>query len=100
MNAIVSVLLSKLTAALSSTALLLMFANAQVNTAPDQLWPRGQFVSWLWTWQVHAWRLFISSRNPALPPAQVATLTETHSVTASVMDPNQPAATVPQKEQK
>jgi hypothetical protein len=93
MTQILAILASKIAAAISSTALLLLFVSAEINSAPDTLPSWRELPQWLWSWQVHAARLFLNYRNPNPGAFQSATITETHSVRAerSAPDPNQPA---------
>ena len=87
MTALTQILLAKFTGAVASTAILMMIVSAEINTAPDQLPTWHTIPQWLWTWQIHAGRMFLNLRNPGAQ-VQSATITDTHSVTASVTGPN------------
>jgi hypothetical protein len=69
MSVILAIVTSKLAAALGSTAILGLLVSAELNTAPENLPGWREFPQWLWTWQVHAGRLFLNLRNPPAPVA-------------------------------
>ncbi|HEX4138348.1 MAG TPA: hypothetical protein VHY84_27305 [Bryobacteraceae bacterium] len=67
MITLLEILTSKITAGLGSTAIVGLFASAEVNTAPDSLPALRDFPQWLYGWQLHAARVFLNLRNPAPP---------------------------------
>jgi hypothetical protein len=82
-TALLAVLTSKLLAALSSTAIMGLFISAEVNSAPDNLPTFRTLPQWLWTWQIHAARMFLNMRSPVATPVATASVLDvrTHSLT-------------------
>jgi hypothetical protein len=100
MTLILAVLTSKLIAALSSTAILYLIFSAEIQTAPDSLPTLTGLAQWLWTWQVHAARMFLNMRNPPVTAANTTTVTDVRAHSVSVELPNADAPDAGRKETK
>lgn len=97
---LLDVLSSKLLAALSSTAIMGLFISAEVNTAPDELPSLRSFAQWLWTWQIHAARMFLNMRNPPTTPVLAASVVDVRSHSLSIERGASPNASAPDAGQK